>query len=73
MRNVHPIVYIADEGYLQYLPANIEQVSKFGGPEQLIYVVTTAKSIPAELSSLGKKFPNLKIIFKQVTFQDYVS
>ena len=73
MKKAHPIVYIADEGYLKYLPANIDQVSRYGAEKQLIYVVTTATFIPAELSSIGKKYPQLDIVFKQVNFQDYVN
>jgi len=68
----HPIVYIADEKYLHFLPANLDQVSRYGARGQLVYVVTTATAIPKELSSFGDKYPNLHIVFKQVIFEDYV-
>jgi hypothetical protein len=73
MKLSHPIVYIADEKYLHLLPANLDQISRFGAPGQLVYVVTTATSIPMELSAFGDKHPNLNIVFKQVVFEDYVS
>jgi hypothetical protein len=72
MKMPHPVVYIADETYLHLLPANLDQISRYGAPGQLVYVVTTATVIPVELSTLGDKYPNLHIVFKQVIFEDYV-
>ena len=72
MKIQHPIVYIADEKYLHLLPANLDQVSRYGAPGQLVYVVTTATAIPKELSTLGDKYPSLHIVFKQVAFEDYI-
>lgn len=73
MKTSHPIVYIADEEYLHLLPANFDQLSKYAGGEQSVYVVTTATSIPVELQTLSVEYPNLEIIFKHVNFEDYVS
>jgi lipopolysaccharide biosynthesis glycosyltransferase len=72
MNASHPIVYIADAAYLHLLPANFDQISRYAASGQLVYVVTTSKTIPIELSTTAKKYPNLQVIFKQVDFQDYL-
>ncbi len=69
----HPIVYIADDAYFHLLPANFDQVSRHGSPQQLVYVVTTSTIIPAELTSIADKYPTLQVIFKQVNFHDYLT
>jgi len=73
MNASHPIVYIADDSYFHLLPANLNQVSRHGASRQLVYIVTTSTSIPTALSNIEEKYPNLKVIFKQVDFHDYLS
>ena len=72
MNASHPIVYIADAAYLHFLPANFDQISRYGASKQLVYVVTTSKTIPIELSKTVENYPNLQVIFRQVDFQDYL-
>lgn len=71
MRNVHPIVFIADEEYATYLPSNLHQISKFAPKNQVVYIITTSDTLALNFKRLQDNFPLLKIYGKKVELLDF--
>jgi lipopolysaccharide biosynthesis glycosyltransferase len=66
-----PIVLIADEVYLPYIPANLYQISLYAPKRQVVYLVSNFALADGEIESLKTRFADLVLIYKIVDLNDY--
>ena len=68
----NPIILIADKKYLDYVPANLYQISLYAPSNQVVYLVTDFVPSDLVIQTLENKFINLTLIFKSVELNDHI-
>lgn len=73
MSRNNPIVLIADRKYLNFVPANLFQITLYAPINQVVYLVLDFPLSKPDMNNLKDKFPDLVLIFKSVKLSDYIS